>query len=79
MKNYRTTIILPTEVYRKSRVRAASENKSLSRFIADMLRGYVRNEKKETPKLPFGTFSLGIRRFDRKDLYDSYLKRKVSY
>ena len=79
MKNYRTTITLPTEIYRKTKVRAAYQNKSVSRFIRDLLQGISPTGEQKTLELPFGTFSLGIRRFNRKDLYDSYLKRKISY
>jgi hypothetical protein len=79
MKNYRTTITLPTEVYRKMRVRAAYQNKSVSRFIRDLVQGISPATDQKALELPFGKYQVedkGLTR--RQDIYETYLRDKVS-
>lgn len=79
MKNYRTTITLPTEVYRKMKVRAAYQNKSVSRFIRDLVRGINPMQEQKSLKLPFGKYQLKDRgSVRRQDIYETYLRSKVS-
>ena len=79
MKNYRTTITLPTEVYRKTKVRAAYQNKSVSRFIRDLIQGINPARELKTPKLPFGKYQLKDKgSVRRQDIYGTYLANKVS-
>lgn len=79
-KDYdRTTITIPQDLYRKARVRAAQEQKSFSRFVAELLeRGIGFRPRKITP-LPFGKYRIGNKvNLDRKTIYEAYFGRKVS-
>ena len=79
MKPYeRTTITIPQDLYRKTRVQAAQEQKSLSGFITDLLRkGTGAGIVKDTP-LPLGKYHVkGRGKIERKDIYETYLRRKV--
>lgn len=79
MKNYRTTIILPTELYRKTKVRAAYQNKSVSGFIRDLIQGISPAREHKAPELPLGKYKLkdkGSAR--RQDIYGTYLANKIS-
>ena len=80
MKNYhRTTITIPKEVYQKTKIRAASQEKSLSRFIVDLLEGKAPFQKQQPQKLPFGKYAVtGTKSVQRTKIYDTYLKRKIS-
>lgn len=79
MKNYRTTITLPMEVYRKMKVRAAYQNKSVSRFIRDLAQGTNTTQEAKSLKLPFGKYQLKDRgSIRRQDIYETYLRSKVS-
>jgi hypothetical protein len=74
---YRTTITIPKNLYQKTKVRAAYQNKSLSKFITELLEKNI--VLKFKPPLPFGKYSLGIqKKITRDDIYGDYLKRKVS-
>ena len=78
---YRTTITLPKEVYQKTKVTAAYQNKSLSRFISDLLQTKVITiDYQHKPMVSFGkyTFKAG-KRIARQDIYEDYLKRKLSH
>jgi predicted CopG family antitoxin len=79
MKNYRTTITLPTEVYRAMKVRAAYQNKSVSRLIRDLVQGASPEKEHELPELPFGKYQLkDARSVRRQDIYETHLRNKVS-
>lgn len=68
---YRATITIPRVVYKQAKIRAAQEEKSLSRFVSDLLRVQViggdKGENNAEP--PFARYNLGIKRFKREDLY----------
>jgi len=76
---YRATITIPTDTYRKVKVKAALQNKSVSKFITDLLAGrngsgYVKDEP-----LPFGKYSVkGEKKITREAMYEPYLRHKVS-
>lgn len=77
---YRTTITLPTAVYRRIKVQAATQNKSLSRYIADFLSGRSKEKTPGTAALPFGKYRFGEGKpLDRKTIYESHLRRKISH
>lgn len=79
MKNYRTTITLPVEVYRKMKVQAAYQNKSVSRFIRDLAQGINTIQETKSLTLPFGKYQLKDKgSVQRRDIYETYLRRKVS-
>ena len=76
---YRTTITLPNAVYRRIKVQAASQNKSLSRYIADFLSGRGKEKAPEAGTLPFGKYRFGEQKtLSRKTLYESHLRNKIS-
>jgi len=76
---YRATITIPTDTYRKVKMKAALQNKSVSKFISDFLAGTdSKGSKKEIP-LPFGKYSVkGEKKIIREAIYEPYLRRKVS-
>lgn len=65
-------------VYRTMKVRAAYQNKSVSRFIRDLVRGINPMEEQKISTLPFGKYQLKDRGgWRRKDIYETYLPSKV--
>lgn len=81
---YRTTITLPEQTYRKTKIQAAYQNKSVSKFIRDILEKTVTTALKQesAPPIPFGKYSFKEKKgetYRRADLYDDYLKRKVPH
>ena len=81
MKNYyRATITIPLETYQKVKMKSALQNKSVSKFITDLLRGAMGEGYvvKDEP-LPFGKYSLkGKKKIERETIYGTYLRNKVS-
>lgn len=74
---YRTTITIPKNVHQQARIFAAHHNKSLSKFISDMLEKIIIVPVK--PELPLGKYNLGVSKpIKRNDIYGDYLRRKVS-
>ena len=71
---------MPQDLYRKTRVQAAQEQKSLSRFISDLLRKGAGFGAVNNAPLPFGKYQIGgNKKVERKNIYEIYLKRKVSH
>ncbi|KKT34994.1 MAG: hypothetical protein UW24_C0017G0003 [Parcubacteria group bacterium GW2011_GWA2_44_12] len=80
---YRTTITIPQKIYQRTKIRAAYSNKSVSRFISDMLAIAidVEQSKKPTPSLPFGAYAFNEKKtetYPRKKMYAAHLRRKIS-
>ena len=78
---YRTTITIPQKIYQRTKIRAAYSNKSVSRFISDMLAIAidVEQSKKPTPSLPFGAYAFKkTETYPRKKMYAAHLRRKIS-
>lgn len=79
MKKYhRTTITIPQEIYQKIKTKAAFQNKSVSGFITDTLRRTTITQHTEKPLLPLGKYNLNSEEFNRRKIYEPYLRRKVS-
>ena len=67
------------EAYRKMKVRAAYQNKSVSRFIRDLVQGISPAGEQKTPELPFGKYHLKDKGSTRRqDIYGTYLTNKLS-
>ena len=76
---YRATITIPTNIYQKVKMRAALQNKNVSKFITDLLRGTTGDGYVKDEPLPFGKYSLkGIKKIDREAIYEPYLRSKIS-
>ena len=80
---YRTTITIPHKIYQRTKIRAAYSNKSVSRFISDMLASAIDVEqlKKSTPPLPFGKYAFKEKQaetYPREKMYADHLRRKIS-
>lgn len=86
-KLLRTTITIPEEVYKKARITAATEGKSVSAFITDSIRLILSIPKKKSsikdPLKILGTFSFDMSEESvkniRKNAYEDHLKRKMGY
>jgi len=76
---YRATITIPTNIYQKAKMRAAFQNKSVSKFITDLLSGTTGDGYVKDAPLPFGKYSFkGKKKIDRETIYEPYLRSKVS-
>lgn len=79
---YRTTITIPKEVYQRTKIRAAYSNKSMSRFISDMLAGAIDIEHLKKPMpLPFGKYAFKEKKsetYPREKMYEAHIRRKIS-
>lgn len=79
MKKYRTTIIIPESIYRKTRILAAAQNKSFSKYIAEVLQDETGGPKTRKGSLPLGKYTFReAGRLHRKDIYEAHTKRKLS-
>lgn len=80
MKNYyRATITIPTDTYRNVKIKAALRNKSVSKFISELLAGTADKGYIKDAPLPFGKYSVkGEKKISRESMYESYLRHKVS-
>lgn len=75
------TITLEEETARWARVKAASQMKSLSRFVSELLEAQKRAEAGEKSALDgfleaVPAQPLGIRRFERDELHDRQVLRR---
>lgn len=62
------------------KVRAAYQNKSVSKFIRDLVQGINPMEEQKSLKFPFGKYQLKDRgSVRRQDIYETYLRSKVSH
>lgn len=80
MKNYyRATLTIPTDIYQKVKMKAALQNKSVSKFITDLLRGTTSDGYVKDEPLPFGRYRVkGEKKITREAIYEPYLRHKVS-
>lgn len=79
---YRTTITIPQKIYQHTKIRAAYSNKSVSKFISDILASAIDIEhlKKPTP-LPFGKYAFKEKKeetYPREKMYEAHIRRKIS-
>jgi len=75
----RTTITVPKNLYKQLRVKAASERKSFSAYITDILEDYVYIKKPVDSKNPMkylGRLNIGVNKVYEKRS-DIYSKRKT--
>lgn len=76
---YRATITIPTDTYRKVKMKAALQNRSVSKFISELLKGTTDKGYVKDVVLPFGKYSVkGEKKIIREKLYGSYLRHKIS-
>ena len=76
---YRATVTIPTDIYRQAKMRAALQNKSVSKFVTELLKGITGEGYGKDAPLPFGKYSLkGKKKIDRKAMYEPYLRNKIS-
>ena len=76
---YRTTITIPQKIYQRTKIRAAYSNKSVSKFISELLKGTTDKGYVKDVVLPFGKYSVkGEKKIIREKLYGSYLRHKIS-
>lgn len=59
-------------------MRAALKNKSVSWFITDILRKTTGADHVKDRPLPLGKYNLASKKLRRKDIYEPYLRRKIS-
>lgn len=79
----RTTITIPADIYKQTRIIAASEGKSLSSYISHTLKakahGLKESKTKIDPLSTIGKYSLGVKNVynQRKDIYEDHFARKM--
>lgn len=83
MDNVRTTVIIPRDLLKAAKIAAIERQTSLSGLIQEELKEAV--QRKKLPKKDnsllslLGKRSIGIKKIKREDIYDDYLRKKISY
>lgn len=80
----RTTIALPEETLRLSKIIALEEKRTLNEVIREALETRLYGKRKKAvaePQKLLGQFSLGIGKIFRKrsEIYEEHLKRKLAF
>ena len=83
MNYIKTTVTIPEDLIEDAKIYAARKKTNLSSLIRDGLRNQIkemRSPVKPDAMKSLGVFSIGIKQAykSRADIYDDYLKRKVS-
>ncbi|OGG21184.1 hypothetical protein A3D03_06615 [Candidatus Gottesmanbacteria bacterium RIFCSPHIGHO2_02_FULL_40_13] len=82
MDNIRTTVIIPKELLKAAKLAAIERQTSVSGLIQEGLKEVV--QRKKSPKKDnrllnlLGKRSIGIKKIRREDIYDDYLRKKIS-
>jgi hypothetical protein len=83
-KLIRTTITVPEDIYKQTKVKASLVQESFSAYVTEALYEKINQiideplKKRVDPKKTLGVFSLGIKKIpSRKKLYETHLQRKL--
>ncbi|OGG03121.1 hypothetical protein A2W14_04615 [Candidatus Gottesmanbacteria bacterium RBG_16_37_8] len=81
--NVRTTVIIPRDLLKAAKLTAVERQTSVSDLVQQGLKKEIYAEKKKRKKGKkltdfLGKYSIGINKIERKDIYDDYLRKKVS-
>ncbi len=79
MNKKRTTLVLPGDVYRRTKEIASHQGKSVSRFVSELLAKETGLTEENRSGLPWGKYRLKAgQSLRRPDIYENHLGRKVS-
>ncbi|KKS47327.1 hypothetical protein A3J20_05990 [Candidatus Gottesmanbacteria bacterium RIFCSPLOWO2_02_FULL_42_29] len=81
--NVRTTVIIPKDLLKAAKLTAVERQTSVSGLVKQGLKQEIFGitlKKKKAKKLTdlLGKYSIGINKIEREDIYDDYLRKKIS-
>ena len=81
--NARTTVIIPRELLKAAKLAAIERQMSVSKLVKNGLKKEIFGEKKKSKKMGklsdlLGKYSIGISKIKREDIYDDYLRKRIS-
>ena len=83
MDNVRTTVVIPRDLLKAAKLAAIERQTSVSGLIQKGLKEVVyknKSKKRDNSLLNLlGKRSIGIKKIRREDIYDDYLRKKISY